>query len=193
MNRLLITTSVITATIALLLSATVSGTENFPQVRVETTAGSFVIEMDRNRSPLTVENFLNYVESGFYEGTLFHRVIENFVVQGGGYTIDLELKEPSAPVVNESGNGISNTRGSVAMARSNDPHSANSQFFINLADNDRLDPTPARWGYAVFGDVIEGMEVIDAIGTRPTTIKGTLSDTPSVPVIIERVVLITDQ
>ncbi len=183
----------IAAALTLLLSGALASAQEFPQVRIETTLGSFVVELDRNRSPLTVDNFLKYVESGFYEGTLFHRVVENFVIQGGGFTVDLKPKEAGAPIPNESGNGYTNRRGTIAMARTNEPHSADSQFFINLADNPRLDPIPSRWGYAVFGDVIEGMEVVDEIGTSPTTTKGDLPNTPSVPVIIERVVLITDQ
>jgi len=193
MKRLLQHIPGIAAALSLLVCGAVHAAEDFPQVRIETTAGSFVVELDRNRAPLTVDNFLKYVKSGFYEGTLFHRVVENFVIQGGGYTADLKLKKPGPSIPNESGNGYTNRRGTIAMARSSDPHSADAQFFINLADNPRLDPIPSRWGYAVFGEVIKGMDVVDAIGTRSTTTKGGLSNTPSVPVIIQHVVLVTDQ
>lgn len=139
-----------------------------PQVRVVTTAGAFVVELDRDRAPLTVENFLSYAREGFYEGTIFHRVIQGFVAQAGGFTTDLQEKSAERSVVNESGNGLSNRRGTIGLARNIEPHSGNAQFYINLADNGDLDPRPTRWGYTVFGTVVEGMEVVDEIGHVPT-------------------------
>ncbi len=163
----------------------------YPQVRIETTAGAFTVELDDERAPKTVENFLQYVNDGFYEGTIFHRVVPNFVIQGGGYTVDLEAKPPRAPVCNESGNGLQNRRLTIAMARTSNPHSADAQFYINLADNVELDPKPTRWGYAVFGQVIDGTDVVDAIGFRPTSPKGPFQNLPAAPVIIERMVVLT--
>jgi cyclophilin family peptidyl-prolyl cis-trans isomerase len=163
---------------------------DFPQVRFETTAGNFVIELDDDRAPLTVANFMQYVKDGFYEGTVFHRVIANFVIQGGGYTVELEAKPTRGPVPNESGNGLQNRRLTVAMARTAEPHSADAQFYINLADNLDLDPKPTRWGYTVFGQVIDGAEVVDEIGYRPTEPKDPFQNYPAVPVIIERTVLV---
>ncbi len=139
-----------------------------PQVYLETPHGVIVLELDAVRAPLTAENFLHYVRAGFYDQTLFHRVIPNFVVQGGGHAINFSEKKTSGLIPNESGNGLSNRRGSVAMAREESPHSAASQFFINLVDNPRLDPLPSRWGYAVFGRVIQGMDVVDRIAHLPT-------------------------
>jgi len=144
-----------------------AGVEN-TQVAIETSAGNMVIELFDSRSPLTVNNFLQYVNSGFYSGTVFHRIVEGFVIQGGGYDTSYALKATRPDIPNESGNGLNNRRGYVAMARSGEPHSANSQFYINLADNLALDPRPTRWGYTVFGRVIEGMEVVDEIGYRAT-------------------------
>jgi peptidyl-prolyl cis-trans isomerase A (cyclophilin A) len=130
--------------------------------------GSFVIELDPVRAPLTVSNFLDYVHSGHYQGTIFHRVIANFVAQAGGYDEKFAEKPTHASVPNESGNGLSNLRGTVGMARTGEPHSGNSQFYLNLADNLSLDPKPSRWGYAVFGRVVEGMNVVDSIGSVAT-------------------------
>jgi cyclophilin family peptidyl-prolyl cis-trans isomerase len=161
-----------------------------PQVKVETSAGDFVLQLDDVRAPLTVANFLQYVNDGFYNGTIFHRVVNGFVIQGGGYTADLTSKQPRPPVVNESGNGLSNRRGSVAMARTGDPHSANSQFYINLADNPPLDSKSTRWGYAVFGDVVQGMDIVDEIGHRVTGTKNGMQDVPAEPVIIRNVTIL---
>jgi cyclophilin family peptidyl-prolyl cis-trans isomerase len=140
-----------------------------PRVSIKTSLGEFVIELDRERAPLTVENFLHYVRSGHYEGTLFHRVVQGFVAQAGGYDADFKEKETDRTVVNESGNGLSNRRGTVGLARTGEPHSGNAQFYINLVDNVALDPNPARWGYTVFGRVVQGMDVIDEIGYQPTS------------------------
>ena len=163
-----------------------------PQVEVHTNLGSFVIELDIRRAPLTVETFLSYVQSGHYEGTLFHRVIQGFIAQAGGYDSDFNLKESKRSVANESGNGLSNLRGTIGLARAGEPHSGNAQFYVNLANNDTLDPNPARWGYAVFGRIVKGMEVIDAIGHRGTGPGGPFPrDVPSEAIIIEEIAEIT--
>ena len=143
-----------------------------PYVKVETTEGDITLELDGRQAPITVGHFLNLVDSGFYDGLVFHRVIPGFMVQGGGYTPGLKHKEDDDTIANESGNGLTNIRGTIAMARTADPHSANSQFFINVENNVRLDPNKntagGGWGYTVFGFVIEGMEVVDRIVAVPT-------------------------
>jgi len=158
--------------------------ENYPQVEMVTSSGTFVLELDRNRAPVTVENFLSYVKDGFYKDTVFHRVIEGFVIQAGGYTKDFEEKETKPEIINESGNGLKNQRMSIGMARNNLPHTGSSQFYINLINNNRLDPMPTRWGYAVFGDVIDGMDVVDAIGHSATESKQGFQNVPVAPIII---------
>ncbi|MEO8444409.1 MAG: peptidylprolyl isomerase [Gammaproteobacteria bacterium] len=160
------------------------------QVKFETSAGDFVLQMADERAPLTVANFLQYVNSGFYAGTVFHRVVSGFVIQGGGFTPELIIKPPRPPLVNESGNGLSNRRGSIAMARTGEPHSADAQFYINLADNLALDPKATRWGYAVFGEVILGMDVVDEIGHRATGNKNGMQDVPLEPVLIRNVTVL---
>lgn len=161
------------------------------RVRVDTTLGSFVIKLETTRAPLTTANFVNYVKSGFYSGTIFHRVIANFVIQGGGYDDKYHLKDTQPSVPNESGNGLSNKRFTVGLARSDAPHSGNAQFYVNLTDNDDLDPTPLRWGYTVFGRVVEGLEVIDKIGRTPTGSAGPWpKDAPLEPVVIQRMELL---
>ena len=174
------------------LTATNAFAADYPKVRVETTAGNFLIELDDARAPLSVANFMQYVEEGFYEGTIFHRVVGGFVIQGGGYTGDLTAKPVRDGIPNESGNGISNQRMTIAMARTNEPHSADSQFYINLADNVALDPKATRWGYAVFGSVTEGLDTIDDIGHRATTVSGEFQNLPASPVIVERMVVVAD-
>jgi len=164
-----------------------------PRVRVTTTMGSFVIELFPDRAPITVANFLRYVAEGQYTNTLFHRVISGFVVQGGGYdaTTD-QLKPTHIPIPNESGNGLQNKRGTVGLARAVSPHSGNCQFYINLVDNAELDPLPTRWGYTVFGQVVDGMDVVDRIGVTPTGPVGPFkSDSPLKPVVIEKVALLS--
>jgi peptidyl-prolyl cis-trans isomerase A (cyclophilin A) len=164
------------------------------RVRVTTNLGSFVVELQRDRAPLTVENFLSYVRSGYYSNTLFHRVIANFVVQGGGVGLDYKAKPTQKPVANEAGNGLKNLRGTVGLARASGPHSGDCQFFINVADNADLDPLPTRWGYAVFGRVVEGMEVVDRISVSPTGAAGPFKqDAPVQPVIIQKIELLADQ
>ena len=162
---------------------------SYPEVRIETTAGAFTVRLDDERAPLTVANFLQYVRDGFYAGLVFHRVVDGFVIQGGGYDPELTPREARPPIPNEAGNGLSNRRGTIAMARTSDPHSADSQFYINLADNVALDPKSTRWGYAVFGEVTEGMEIVDEIGHRATGPQKGMTDVPAAPVIIERVVI----
>lgn len=160
----------------------------FPSVRVETTMGEFVIELNRMRAPGTSNNFLRYVLGGHYDGTIFHRVMSGFVVQGGGYTEDFEERELFAPIINESGNGLKNLPMTVAMARFDDPHSATDQFYINLAANSSLDPGDRNWGYAVFGAVISGQEVIQAIAGVATGYSEPLDaeNVPQLPVVITR-------
>jgi cyclophilin family peptidyl-prolyl cis-trans isomerase len=162
------------------------------QVRVSTNMGDFVIELRTERAPLTTANFLRYVREGFYSGTLFHRVVANFVIQGGGHdAATLKLKATHDSVFNESGNGLQNKRGTVGMARSEAPHSGNSQFYVNLVDNSDLDPVPTRWGYTVFGRVVQGMDVVDRIGETATGATGPFkSDAPLKPVIIEKMEII---
>ena len=150
-----------------------------PRVTFETTHGNFTVEVDSVRAPLTAENFLRYVRDGAYDGTVFHRVIANFVVQGGGYDAALKERASRAAIPNESGNGLSNRRGTLGLARDESPHSGSSQFYVNLVDNLGLDPLPSRWGYAVFGHVVEGMDVLDQIAhLRTGNIEGFGSDVP---------------
>jgi peptidyl-prolyl cis-trans isomerase A (cyclophilin A) len=168
-----------------------AATNGAPRVRVLTNAGNFVIELDKARAPLTVEAFLKYVKDGFYSGVIFHRVVAGFIAQTGGYTADMKQKPVTSAVFNESGNGLSNLRGTVGFARCNEPHSGTSQFYVNLADNIDLNPRPTRWGYAVFGKVVEGMEVVDDIGHRPTAGGGEFDrNVPVEPIVIERIELI---
>jgi cyclophilin family peptidyl-prolyl cis-trans isomerase len=155
-------------------------------VRFATTAGSFTVELDAERAPLSTANFVQYVRDGHYDGTMFHRVISGFVVQGGGYLPDATEKPTRGPVPNESGNGLSNRRGTVALARQADPHSADAQFYVNLADNYSLDPSPSRWGYAVVGRVVEGMETVDRIAGTPTGERTPFGpDVPLQPIVIQ--------
>jgi len=152
-------------------------------VTISTSQGNIGIELEPSKAPLTVANFLQYVDEGFYDDTLFHRVIASFMVQGGGFDTNAQQKRTQKPVRNESGNGLSNTRGTLAMARTNDPHSATTQFFINLVDNPHLDYRSGQYGYAVFGQVVSGMTVVDAIGAATTHV-GSLNGygVPNVPI-----------
>jgi len=161
------------------------------KVRFSTSAGDIVVELDADKAPKTVENFVAYVKAGQYNGTIFHRVIPTFMIQGGGMTADMKEKPTRAPIPLESRNGLSNVRGTVAMARTSDPNSATAQFFINVKDNDRLDAANARDGngYAVFGKVVSGMEVVDKIRDVPTASKGMHDDVPVTPVIINKATL----
>jgi len=158
------------------------------QVRVTTNLGAFTIELEDERAPLTVANFLRYVREGQYTGTIFHRVIPSFVVQGGGLTPDYASKKTREPIPNEAGNGLVNLRGTVGLARTAAAHSGDAQFYVNLADNADLNPLPTRWGYAVFGRIVDGMDVVDRIGVVPTGPMGPLkSDAPQRTVLIEKV------
>jgi cyclophilin family peptidyl-prolyl cis-trans isomerase len=165
MNKL-----ITTCTIALLLVTSNAFATN-PKVRMETTQGTVIIELYPDKAPVTVENFLRYVNEGKYEGTIFHRVIKGFMNQGGGFTQELKRVDRHGPIINEADNGLSNKRGTIAMARTGDPNSATNQFFINTVDNANLDhtsKTPRGWGYCVFGTVVDGMDVMDRIADLPT-------------------------
>ena len=164
-------------------------------VLMQTTVGSLTLELDSESAPKTVENFLTYIEDGFYDGTIFHRVIDNFMIQGGGFTAEMEQKETRAPIENEANNGLKNDRGAIAMARTQDPHSATAQFFINVQDNDFLNHTGENiqgWGYAVFGRLTDGEDVLDKIRCVQTGGQAGHQDVPVEPIIIESVTLITD-
>ena len=159
------------------------------RVRFETTRGAFTIEVDATRAPLSSANFLQYVRDRHCDGTIFHRVIGNFMIQGGGFEPGMKQKSTRAPIKNEANNGLSNKTGTIAMARTMEPHSASAQFFINVKDNDFLDhtaPTVQGWGYAVFGEVVEGMDVVNKIKAVQTTMRGGHQDVPVDDVIIER-------
>jgi cyclophilin family peptidyl-prolyl cis-trans isomerase len=157
-------------------------------VQVVTSMGNFTIELNAERAPLTVAHFLKYVDQGHYTGTIFHRVVANFVIQGGGFDADNKLRPAPTKVVNESGNGLTNQRGTVGMARSQEPHGSDAQFYVNLYDNEALDPNKTRWGYAVFGKVTQGMDVVDRIGNVATGARGPFKeDSPLKPVVIERI------
>ncbi|MDL2207785.1 peptidyl-prolyl cis-trans isomerase [Desulfovibrio sp. OttesenSCG-928-M14] len=163
-----------------------------PVIELHTSKGLIVLELNLEKAPLTAANFKEYVESGFYDGTIFHRVIPNFMIQGGGMTPDMQEKETRAAIRNEADNGLANDKYSIAMARTNDPHSATAQFFINVKDNDFLNhkaPSGQGWGYCVFGKVIEGMDVVDAIAQVRTASKGWHEDVPVEAVLIEKAVV----
>ena len=159
-------------------------------IKLHTNHGVIGIELDFENAPNSAANFLQYAKDGFFEGTLFHRVIPNFMIQGGGLTSGLKPKDTRAPIKNEANNGLSNTTGTLAMARTSDPHSASSQFFINVANNTFLNhtaTTPQGWGYCVFGKVVDGMDVVNAIVRVPTTSRGAHQDVPTDEVVIEKV------
>jgi len=157
-------------------------------VQVVTSMGNFTVELNPERAPITVAQFLKYVDQGFYSGTVFHRAIPNFIIQGGGYDADYKLKGNPSKVVNESGNGLTNVRGTVGLARPPAPHDGDVQFYVNLADNAALDPNQTRWGYAVFGKVVQGMDVVDAISVVPTGAKGPFKENvPLKAVVIQKI------
>ena len=163
-----------------------------PRVRLDTSHGVIILELDSKSAPKTVENFLHYVNDGFYDGTIFHRVIKGFMIQGGGFTDDMKKKPTQSPITNEADNRFRNKRGTVAMARTQDPHSATSQFFINTVDNGFLnykEKTRAGWGYCVFGRVVEGMDVVETIEGLPTTMRAGHRDVPTSPVVIKQAVV----
>ncbi|MDM8359247.1 peptidylprolyl isomerase [Pandoraea communis] len=162
-------------------------------VELHTNHGVIRIELDADKAPKTVENFLNYVKNGFYDNTVFHRVINGFMIQGGGFEPGMKQKPTEAPIENEANNGLKNDKYTLAMARTNDPHSATAQFFINVSDNDFLNhsaPTPQGWGYAVFGKVIEGQDIVDQIKGVKTGSKGFHQDVPVDDVVIEKAVIV---
>ena len=164
-----------------------------PKVKLQTNHGDILIELNAEKAPKTVENFVTYVKDGFFDGTIFHRVINNFMIQGGGFEPGMKQKETRDPVENEANNGLRNNRYTLAMARTSDPHSATAQFFINVADNDFLNhtaPTSNGWGYAVFGQVIEGTEIVDKIKVVKTGSKGFHQDVPVEDVVIEKATLV---
>lgn len=159
------------------------------KVKLTTSLGSILIQLDTEKAPVTAANFISYVEKGFYNGTIFHRVIPGFMAQGGGFDAAFQQKDTQAPIENEAANGLKNKRGSIAMARTNAPHSATAQFFINYKDNSFLDhtsPTPSGWGYAVFGEVVEGMDVVDSMAKQPTGNRGMHQDVPKTDIVIEK-------
>lgn len=165
------------------------------QVRFVTNLGAFVVELDIGRAPLTAEHFLSYVNAGHYEGTIFHRVIQGFVAQTGGFTSNLVEKPTpeNGSVMNESGNGLSNIRGTIGLARANEPHGGRAQFYINLSDNTDLNPRPTRWGFAVFGKIVEGMEIVDQIGHIDVGARGRFErDVPIQNIIIESVEILNE-
>lgn len=168
-----------------------------PRVQMDTNVGTIILELDAAKAPKTVENFLIYVQDGFYDGTIFHRIIDGFMIQGGGYTADLQRKQTRTPITNEADNGLGNRRGTIAMARTSDPHSATAQFFINVVDNPNLDhtgPTPEGWGYTVFGSVAEGMEVVDKIRQSPTGPGGPFPrDVPRETITIDKVTVLEEE
>ncbi len=176
---------------ALALALCVSLSAQAQKVKIATSAGDIVIELDAAKAPKSVENFLAYVKAGHYNGTIFHRVIPTFMIQGGGMTANMTEKATRAPIPLESKNGLSNVRGSVSMARTNDPNSATAQFFINVKDNNNLDASNSRDGngYAVFGKVISGMDVVDKIRDVPTGNKGPYGDVPVTPITINTATL----
>ncbi|MDD1622929.1 MAG: peptidyl-prolyl cis-trans isomerase [Methylococcaceae bacterium] len=159
------------------------------KVKMTTSLGAIVIQLDNAKAPVSAANFADYVKSGFYDGTIFHRVIPGFMAQGGGFDVSFNQKETKAPIKNEADNGLKNKRGTLAMARTNDPNSATAQFFINYKDNSFLDhtsPTPSGWGYTVFGEVIEGMDVVDAMAKQATGNRGGHQDVPKTDIVIEK-------
>ena len=172
------------ALLALALPA-LAQTESAPRVTLETSAGNLVLELAADKAPQTVANFLAYAKSGHYDGTIFHRVIDGFMIQGGGYTADLQQKPTRAPIPLESRNGLKNDRGTIAMARTGVPDSATAQFFINVVDNERLNyPSFDGHGYAVFGRVVEGMDVVDKIKSAATAASGPHQNLPVQPIVI---------
>ena len=178
----------------LLLSAVAFAATAAPRVEMQTTLGKITLELDAAKAPKSVENFLQYARSGQYDGTIFHRVIDGFMIQGGGFTKEMNEKPTKAPIANEAKNGLKNLRGSIAMARRADPHSATAQFFINHRDNPNLDyPAHDGWGYAVFGKVTEGMDVVDKIAKVKTGNRGMHQNVPIEPVIIESVKVLSDK
>ena len=187
--RLLLIAAVASATISVPAAEKAAKPAN-PKVRITTSLGAIELELDAGRAPETVKNFLNYARAGYYNGTIFHRVIPGFMIQGGGFTPGLKQKPARAPIKNEADNGLQNRAGAIAMARTPDPHSATAQFFINTVDNpllDHRDKSFMGWGYCVFGRVVRGMEVVKKIEAVPTTTIGPLENVPAKDVVIRKV------
>jgi cyclophilin family peptidyl-prolyl cis-trans isomerase len=160
-------------------------------IEIQTTEGSIKVQLDARRAPITVENFMNLIKKEYFTGTIFHRVIPNFMIQGGGFDQNLLDLESQSSISNESGNGLTNLRGTIAMARTSDPHSANAQFFINTKDNSFLNPKSGNWGYAVFGNVIKGMNIVDKISKKPTGPEGRFAeDVPIEDIVINKIVIL---
>lgn len=173
---------------ALMLAGVPAVSAENPKVVLETSKGMIVLELYPDKAPETVKNFLDYVDAKYYDGTIFHRVIPKFMVQGGGFTADMKRKTPRAPIKNEADQGLKNNRGTISMARTGDPHSATAQFFINTINNDFLNhrsKTQQGWGYAAFGQVVEGMDTVDAISAVKTGTRGGFRDVPAEPVVIK--------
>jgi peptidyl-prolyl cis-trans isomerase B (cyclophilin B) len=184
---------VINVLVTFLMAGADMATAGNPKVEMETSKGKFVIELYPEKAPDTVKNFLNYVDTKFYDGTIFHRVIPKFMIQGGGFTADMKRKSAGAPIKNEADNGLKNDRGTIAMARTNDPHSATAQFFINTVNNDFLNhksKTTQGWGYVVFGKVVTGMDVVDAISSVKTVMRGMYRDVPEEIIEIRNAVVL---
>lgn len=190
-HLLLLTTSFCTLAEGLVEGSQIQTDNSYPRVLLATNKGAITLELDRNRAPLHVNNFLSYVAAQEYDGTIFHRVIGDFVIQAGGYDIQFTARSEQAPIFNESGNGLKNDMYTLAMARGNDPHSAKRQWYINLSNNDSLNPG-SRWGYTVFGVVIDGYEVVDTIGQVSTHYQSEygFSDVPVEPVVIEKMTIL---
>jgi peptidyl-prolyl cis-trans isomerase B (cyclophilin B) len=172
---------------AVIISGAEDAAAENPRVLLDTSKGEIILELYPDKAPDTVNNFLNYVDAKFYDGTIFHRVIPNFMIQGGGFADDMKQKSTQTPIKNEADKGLDNDRGTIAMARTNEPHSATAQFFINTVNNDFLNhksKTAQGWGYAAFGKVIEGMDTVDAISAVKTATRGSYSDVPVEPVVI---------
>ncbi|MBN1575160.1 MAG: peptidyl-prolyl cis-trans isomerase [Chitinispirillaceae bacterium] len=187
MNRIIASLLAITAFSTLIPAQNVK-----TRVSIMTSKGEIVVELDSAKAPKTVRNFLDYVNSGFYDGTIFHRVIKGFMIQGGGFTPDMNKKKTKEPIQNEANNRVSNRRGAIAMARTGDPHSATAQFFINTVDNgarglDFKSESEGGWGYCVFGKVVKGMPVVDAIEGVRTSSNGMMGDVPVTPILIKKV------
>ena len=181
------TNRVLSLAVLLLTFAGVAGAQDPPRVALDTSMGRIVVELAPDRAPATVANFLQYAQDGFYDGTIFHRVMDGFMIQGGGFGEDMQKKPTRDPVMNEADKGLRNQRGTIAMARTGDPHSATAQFFINVVDNPFLDhkSKDARgWGYTAFGRVVEGMDVVDGIKGVPTGNQGHYQNVPREPVVI---------
>ncbi len=177
----------------LITITTTNAQADMTTIKMETSKGVIMLELNAEKAPNTVANFVKYTKEGFYDGTIFHRVISNFMIQGGGFTPDMNQKPTHDPIKNEANNGLANDVGSIAMARTGDPHSATAQFFINVKDNSFLNfssETQQGWGYAVFGKVTEGMDVVNAIKDVATTNHGPHQDVPAEPVIIEKVTVV---